>query len=263
VIQAFFYRRSLAVSAVYRRASACLAAIGVGCTFFWGYASAQNTWPSIALPKSAAAFGIGEQLTANGLPMRIQGFVSQKKPAELLDWFRQSLGKPLVENTLGNKQILGRAEGRYYLTVQIEAAGQGSKGLAAVTDVKAMLQSREKTQDSNGRWLNRLPSGSKIISQISSQDGGKLNTQLVIVNGHSETLNANALKDIMEKDGQALEREVTPDDRTLNHNRARPAQGRTLLFKGKGKEAVATIARDGNGSTSIVLSIVTQMENYK
>ncbi|MFC5475467.1 hypothetical protein [Paraherbaspirillum soli] len=228
-----------------------------------GPTAAQTAWPSVALPKSVSAFGIGEQITANGLPMRVQGFVSQAKPAELLEQFRRSLGQPLVENTLGNKQILGRAEGRYYLTVQIEAAGQGSKGLAAVTDMKALVQGQEKAQDNTARWLNRLPSGSRIISQISSRDGDKLDTQMVIVNGHSETLNGNALKSIMQNDGMELDREAAPDDKALNRIPARLANSKTLLFKGAGKEAVATIARDGNGSTAIVLSIVTQMERYR
>ncbi|PFH09439.1 hypothetical protein BCF11_1835 [Collimonas sp. PA-H2] len=263
MMQPFFSLRTGAGQVWRRCLFMRLLAIGLGGMLFYGPASAQNTWPSIALPKSADAFGVGEQITANGMPMRIQGFVSQKSPAELLDWFRQSLGKPLVENTLGNKQILGRAEGRFYLTVQVEAAGRGSKGMAAVTDLKAAVQAQEKTQDNNARWLNRLPSGSKIISQISSQDGDKTSTQLVISNGYSETLNANAIKDIMARDGQQLEREVTPDEQTLSRMPARFRNGKTLLFKGAGKEAVATIGRDGNGSTSIVLSIVTQMESYK
>ena len=230
-------------------------------------ANAQEAWPVVALPDTVSAFNVAEQMTANGLPMRLQGFVSKTKQAVLLDWFRKSLGQPLVENTLGNKQILGRAQGRYYVTVQIEAVAQGSKGLVAVTDIKTMAKNRESNRAATARWLNRLPAGSKIMSQMSSEDGGRLNTQLVVMNGHSESLNRDALVAIMRDDGYELKRETTQDDPRLDGVSDRISSNLRgsimLVFNGNGKEAMATIHRNESGGSSLVFNTVIQMERYK
>ena len=114
------------------------------------------------------SFPIGEQMTVNGLPMKLQGFLSEAAPAELIAQFRKALGKPLVENAIGSKQLLGRAMNTYYLTVQVEPAGRGSRGVVAISDLKGMHDHRSELQSANTRWLNRFPSGSKIESQLTS-----------------------------------------------------------------------------------------------
>ena len=146
------------------------------------FALAQASWPTIALPKDVRAFDIGEQLTINGLPMRMQGFVSARNPVQLAEWFRQRMGKPLVENTLANKLILGRAQGEYYLTVQLEPAATGTRGIAAVSHLKAAYDGRAENRASTEHWLSRLPAGSKLLSQMSSEDAGKASTYLLVVN---------------------------------------------------------------------------------
>lgn len=226
-------------------------------------AAAQERWPGVIFPKAARPFHIGEQLTANGLPMHLQGFVSDSSPAELLQDFRQSLGKPLVESVASGKRILGRAEGRYYLTVQIESAGSGSKGLVAITDLKGMHESRIESQDQDSRWLRRLPSGSTIASRMASADGGKSAGHLVIVNGHGESLNRDALVSLMGDDGFRLERETTQDDNAAAGMRSHLSNGKVLFFKGEGKDAMAVIVRDAQGRSSIVLNIIAAIEEFK
>lgn len=223
----------------------------------------QETWPTIALPDNVTAFSVGEQMTVNGLPMRVQGFISKSKPAALLAWFRKSLGQPLVENTLANKQILGRAQAHYYLTVQIEALGQGSRGVVAVTDIKAMALNQRATQESANRWVNRLPSGSRIVSQLSSEESGRVSNQLVVLNGHSESLNRDALVNLMRADGYELKRETTANDEKFDQLSAHLRRGKMLVFNGRDKEAIATIQRNLAGSTSVVFNTVTQMERFK
>jgi hypothetical protein len=245
-------------------APGCLTrALGLALFLFVASASAQQRWPRVALPESARSFEIGEQITVNGLPMRLQGFMSETRPAELLATFRQTLGKPMVENALGNKLVIGRADGDFYITVQIEPAGKGSKGLVAITDLKGLSKNRAEMQNANVRWLNRLPSGSKIMSQLTSEDVGKVANHLVIVNGHSEDLNSDVLKSLMREDAYQLERESTPDAKTLHSVPGHLSSGKALFFKGTGKEAMAVIARDTQGRTSIVLHTVTPIERVK
>lgn len=236
------------------------------CVLHSGLARAAN-WPMIPMPPNVSAFAVGEQITANGLPMRVQGFVSKDLgvPA-LADWFRRSLGQPLVESRLGNKLILGRAQDGYYLSVQLESAGLqgsgGSKGLLAVTDIAGMNQNREREATAQQSWLQRWPSGTQVLSRMSSQDNGRTSLHVALRNGHSESLNRAALVDAMKQEGLALEREVSADARTIKAMPGGPLGGTSLFFKGNGKEAMAMMARDGQGRTAIVLNTTTAITAY-
>ena len=228
-----------------------------------GNALAQDVWPTIALPRDARSFNIGEQVTVNGLPMRMQGFVSARKPAQLAEWFRQRLGQPLVENTLAKQLILGRTEGEYYLTVQLESAGAGTRGVTAVTYLKAAYDNRAENQANAERWLSRLPAGSRLMSKMTSEDAGKISTYLLVTNTQSGNLNRDRLKNLMRDDGYVLEQEAVPEGKDTANLNARHTNGKTLFFKGSGKEAMATIYRDSNGNTAMTLNTITQVERFK
>jgi hypothetical protein len=223
---------------------------------------AGSDWPSPTLPDGLDTFNVGDQITVNGLPMRVRGFVSPKRPADLLDEFRRSLGKPLVENTVGAKRVLGRADGGFYLTVEVEPAGNGSKGVVAVTDMKTMIKSHDQRAADTARWINRLPAGSTIASQMTSEDAGRSANHIVIVNSHSEDLNRDALTALMRADGYQLEHEAAPDATQRRSLNATQADGKTLYFKAPGKEAMAVIARSGE-KTSIVLNTVATLGSFK
>ena len=228
-----------------------------------GTAWAESPWPTVALPNDVSAYKIGEQIVVNGLPMRMQGFESSAGRAELAVWFRKSMGQPLVENTLGNKLILGRAQGEHYVTVQLESTATGTRGLVGVTQVKTAFDNRTETRAASERLLSRLPSGSRLVSRMTSDDGGKLATHVVIANTYGEEVNRDRVVSMMKEDGLNLEREGRPEAKTMQALSAAAAGARTLFFKGQGKEAVAVIRRDDTGHTNIVLNTTTFMERYK
>ena len=150
------------------------------------FSAHAESWPSVPLPRGLNTFDIGQQVSVNGLPMHLRGFVSATDSRELAEAFRQSLGKPLVENLFGSKLVLGRLEAEHYLSVQIESAGSGSRGILAVTHLKAAYDNQATTRDNTQRWLTRLPAGSQLLSQMESQDAGKLSRHLVITNTQDE-----------------------------------------------------------------------------
>ncbi len=228
-----------------------------------GHALAQSTWPKVELPKDVSAFNVGELVTVNGLPMRMQAFDSVVKPGLLAERFRKSLGKPLVENVFSNKLILGRAEGEHYISVQLEPAGTGTRGVIAVTQLKTAYANRSETRSDSERLLSRLPSGSRVISRMGSSDGGKLARHVLFTNTHNEDLNRDRLTDMMREDGMALEREASADNKAGHQSSAALLNGRILFFKGTGKEAMAVISRDGTGRTSVVLNTINFMEDFK
>ncbi len=195
--------------------------------------------------------------------MRIEGFVSRLPVGEMAAQLRGSLGKPLVESRLREKLILGRFEGEYYLTVQIQPAGEGSKGIIAVSHITAARDAEAQTRADTDRWLSRMPAGSRLVSQMNSADGHKLSRHLVFSNTYDESLNRDRLVSLLTDEGLVLEREGA----------ARPDRGgavptdletsRTLFFKGAQKEAMATIYRHGSRQTLTVLNVVASMEPNK
>lgn len=237
--------------------------LGVALLLSNACALAESPWPTIALPKEVQAFDIGERITVNGMPMHMQGFLSKAPPEQIAAWFRRILGSPLVESRLSKSLILGRPQGEHYLTIQLDPSGMGTRGMIAVAQLRAAFDHHADTRAANERWLGRLPSGSRLIRQIASEDAGKVANHIVIINGHSVELNRDRLQSLMHEDGMVLEREAGADDPVASRLPGRTVDGTTLFFKGPAKEAVAVVFRNSPGQTAIVLNMVTQMEYLK
>jgi hypothetical protein len=224
-------------------------------------AFAHGEWPEIALPKMARPVDIGGQFSLNGLPMRIKGFIASRAPSEMAEVFRRALGQPLMENRIGDKLLLGRMQGDFYLSVQIEPSARGSRGAIAVTNLKLAANKRSEFTAEKERWLNRLPAGSRLLSLMTSEDAGKISTHFVITNGFADSINATRFKSMLAEEGMSLERETTSDGNTTAQRYAVP-QGRTLYFRGQNKEAIAVISH-ANGGTAVVLNIITHLERIQ
>lgn len=223
------------------------------------HAATEVTWPVPKLPDDMTTFAMGQAMTVNGLPMRLQGFMSRQRPAALLQELRRSLGQPLVESTSGSKRILGRAEGRFYLTVQVEASGHGSKGIVSMADLGALGSNHDAIERVKSHWLDRLPAGSTIASDMLSEDGGKAARHMVILNGLGPAYNRDAVVSLLAGDGYVLEREDGSASTSLAAISANSSGAITLHFRAAGKEAMAVITRTGS-STVIVMNTVTALK---
>lgn len=234
----------------------------IGIVVLASAARAETAWPTPNLPSDLTTYAIGEQLTVNGMPMRLRGFVSRQSPSKLVDALRRSMQQPLVENTVGKSQVLGQASGNFYITVQIEPFGSGSKGTVAVSDLASLSAGHREREASNARWLDRLPAGSRIASDMTSQDGGRAVRHVTYSNGHSEALNRDALARLMSDDGYVVEREVGAHDVPPTAAISKLGDARTLYFKAPGKEATAVITRTGE-QTSVVLNTRSVLEKFQ
>lgn len=214
-------------------------------------------WPAIAMPPGATRVDLGERVEVNGMPMNIRGFVTARPPTEVAQWFRRELGQPLVEDTLDQALILGRQQGDHYLTIRLEAAGRGTRGLVAVSALSAARDAHAANRAATERWTARLPAGSTLITQVSANDGGRVARQVVFLNAHSPTLNTQRLTTLLAADGLDFEREA---DAEPPPGSLRAPGGRVLYFRGAGKEAMATLFRDPAGNTVVVLDTVTRLE---
>lgn len=216
-------------------------------------ARAGAPWPAVALPEDASRYDIGQQMTVNGMPLRMQGFLSPSKPDAVAAWLRRQ-GKPLVQDRIGAKLVLGRVEGEFYVTVQLEEAGSGTRGLVAVSHLKAGYEQYAAAREAAERLLQRLPAGSRLVSQMNSSDAGRVARHVVLANDQPVALNRDRLVALMREDGLQLQREARP---------VSGADGATLLFQGPAREANAIVSRGRDGVTTLVLHFSHSMETYR
>jgi hypothetical protein len=209
-------------------------------------------WPQVPVPQQVETFDIGQEVVVNGTRTRIRGFVSRADPGVLAASFRKLLGQPLMEDRRGNKIILGRGEGPYYVTVQLDPFGAGTRGVIAVS--KPPLD-REEPVDAAAarRLLSALPPGSNLASHTSSIDGTVHASHDAIVNDHSIGINREYVQRMLTADGFILERESGPHD-TKRMGSHLTSNARTLFFKRPSAEAIAVLFSDGDGKSFIILN---------
>lgn len=226
-------------------------------------AAAVQPWPEVALPPGAASYSIGQQVSLDGMPMRMQGFSSTAPLSVTADWFRQHMPKPLMENQVGDKLVLGRASDAYYITIQLEQTATGSRGVVSVSDFKAALEQRAATQAARERVLARFPAGTRVLSSMASTDAGRSSSYLALANQYSEDVNRQRVLDLARDEGMVLEREARGDASSIAGLPARAAEGRTMFFKGRGREAIAVINRAPDSSVTVVLNTISTVEQFK
>jgi hypothetical protein len=226
------------------------------------WAQTIPAWPDLKLPRSLQLFSVGQHVVMNGLPMRMHGFVSTQSPADLTRSIEESLGKPVVVNKLGQQTVLGRAQGPHYITVQIEPASNGSRGVVSITNLQSAFSNKDVTMQERQRWIQQLPSGTIVSSHLKSLDDLKHSQQLIYNNALDENYNRDRLKTVLQTEGLVFERETLVDKQAYKGVNS-ALQGRVLFFKGSGKEAMATIHRQSDGQTVTVLNIINTIEKYK
>lgn len=214
----------------------------------------QTTWPQIAIPEGVKLTEQGGPISVNGMPLRMRGFTSAAAPARVAALFQQSLGQPLMDNTVGVKRILGRSYGAHYVTVQIEPGVTGTRGVIAVTELTAAMNNAASARAADQRLLSRLAAGFHIVSRTSSEDNRRSIEHVILTNTHSVGLNAASVKNMLRIDGFVLERETTPAGQSGVDHRPATREATMLFFKKAGSEAVAVISRNDKGMTAVVLN---------
>jgi hypothetical protein len=224
----------------------------------FAHVAARAAEPNVALPPSCVTYPAGDHVVLNGVPMRMLGFSSKESPKTLVTWFTKNLGNPLTVDTFGRSMILGKSEGDYHVTVKLDSSGDGVQGVVAIANLKAAGKQHAAYHEQLDRWLLAWPDGSKVLSDMTSEEQGKSSRYVVVRNFQTATINVNRLTAILKRDGYQLEREVAADSSAVA-SRGPSVDGRTLYFRGEGKEAMATISRDEQGNTVTVLNTISTL----
>lgn len=218
-------------------------------------ADADAPWPQVRIPQQVETFDIGQDVVVNSTPVRMRGFVSSVSPTVLAASFRQVLGEPLMENRRGTSLILGRGEGRYYMTVQLDPVGSGTRGVIAVS--RPPIDQQGRTHAAVARHLlSALPPGSTLASHTFSIDSGNRSEHDAVINSHSIGVNSEYVQRMLRADGFNFERESVSSKAIRTRTHIAP-DARTLFFKRPGAEVIAVLFSDDSGKSVIVMNHVT------
>lgn len=218
-------------------------------------ATSLTTWPHVELPTDADYYNIGEQVSLNGIPMRMRGFVSKRDVASTVAWFKTHLGEPLMEDHVDGKTILGHPQGDHYITVQIESVDTGVNGLIGVSDMRQALTQRDQASDAKDAWARDLPSGTQIINLMSSHDDGKDSVVLLATNQQTDALNIERATRALERRGYAVERQMKLEKGSQVDDAEVDMTGQMVMFKSQNKEATLMAFHDPSGKAAIVINV--------
>ena len=130
-------------------------------------------WPEFPSPEDSRLRVVGEDLSINGLPTRIWELSSPKAPEEILAYYQEQWQQPVapgapgfLEQTVGEWQIISRAEEPYLYTVQVAEAAVGTT--FGFLSVSQPLQLEGHKPEAFAK-----PAGSEVLLDLASDDQGK------------------------------------------------------------------------------------------
>lgn len=220
---------------------AALAAAAAACSALSGAAVADELkCPAFPEPDNVRLEWVAPYMLYNGVPMSVKRFDSERKPSEILAFYRRAwagsaAGPAAVEYNVEPWQNIAVARGKCFYTVQVQAAGRGSTGLLSVTEAidKPRIVEADKVLP--------MMSGSTIINDIEHRDDGKHARTLVLKNGFSAESNADFYRRSLGDQGWS-----TISSYQMNTSKG---PGITLVMKRGLAEASLVITRRGRDTT--------------
>ncbi len=213
-------------------------------------ASARDMWPEVQSPPKSKMALITADTKLNGVPMRVWGFEASVGAAEVLSFYRAQWGSSAenksIENVMGKWQVIGRRDGAYYTTVQVEpVSATRSKGYLSVS----MLPSYSKV----GRGPQfPMMAGSKLVSDQESRDPGRKARTLVMTNQYSVDANLVFYRDRLISQGWQMDVNFKKTVSTRD--------GNSFFFKRRNEEAIVAVAPQARHVGSAVVASVVTLE---
>lgn len=105
-----------------------LAAI-IGCALAPALAA---SWPEVVLPPDSRGELVSGHMKNNGLDMRVSRFDTPLSVDEIVEFYRGRWGDEHVVDQFDGKTIVGRAQGKHYVTVELEPKGGATSGTIGI-----------------------------------------------------------------------------------------------------------------------------------
>ena len=227
-----------------------------------GHAGTLATWPSVELPADVQTFDVGGDFLSNGMPTRATGFISPRGTSAVADWFKSHPATHWSVERTQEATVLGRAEGKHFITIKLTPVRNGTRGLVSIVDMAKAAQEAPRLQARLAQWISELPSGTRILNHMASNDAGRLSEHLLLVNQQSEALNIRSVTAALVGRGFAVERTLDPSSTKAPSAlpAASPQQtpSKAVLFKSGTREAIAVFFRGTGGQSVITINTITQ-----
>lgn len=147
------------------------------------------------MPPGMKTDAVAQHIVFNGLDMRAQVFSSPQSQDELVAFYRKAWNNQAVVNRMGKTQVVGHREGDYFITVQVDDAGSGSRGNIGIVDVGDAPRHFVP-----GRGLP-APEGSKVFNDIAYPDDAVPARTVAMRNRLSPGQNASYFRDHLVAEG--------------------------------------------------------------
>lgn len=207
------------------------------------FAAGVASCPAIPVPAGAALQSVASDMVVNGMPMSIRMMDTAQTPKQVLDFYRAAW--PNLPGQLGNVEdrvapwdVISTRKDDCFYTVQVQTAKRGTIALLGV--------SRAVDQPATAGAGFPAMAGSKVLSDLGSQDQGKSGRLLVLSNQFSGSGNATFYRDQMRSAGWVLVKQSTP--------KAGQTQTIVMVFRRGASWADFSIDQ-GAGATAIVANI--------
>lgn len=206
-------------------------------------ASCLAEWPSLPIPENSRASSIGENVTLNGVPMRMHRIVSKENTLKLEKFYQQYFGVNHTKTEMPNGVVLAQADHQYFTTVRILPMNNG------LTEVLTSVADGQSAKKNKNRPLGfMLPVESKLLMDMESVDAGKNSRQLIFNNSHSTQVNADFMSKVLQAKGYTLQPKLSVSN----------ANSLSLMFEGNKREARLVVSQDEQGS-SVVLTTISSL----
>lgn len=194
--------------------------------------------PEPPLPPGTQVADVAQHMVFNGLDMHAQVFHSERTPAQVVAFYRQAWQGRVVVDPMGDAQVVGHRDGDYYVTVEVRAAGAGSRGSIGVVDVGNAPHDFEA-----GKGLPR-PMGSQVFNDIAYPDDAVPARTVAMTNRLSPLQNASFFRERLAAEGW----------KPVDDNRC--AEGTCVLGYERGDSHLSLVAAPaGIGHSQIVFNI--------
>lgn len=198
-------------------------------------------WPAVPLPAQSHGEWVTRHMNYNGLSMRASRFVTTQGIEEVKQFYLGLWGEEHVQNLIAEKTVLGRAEGQYFITVELKPLGAGTEGMIGV------LEMVDGDIDFTMGEGFATPGGSEIYNDIRYLDGPQTVRVLGLRNGHSPAVNYQFFHRQLRTQGWSI---------SSDPNGCRGLASSCVASFERNKQALTlVISRDAQGSSQVVVTI--------
>jgi hypothetical protein len=199
-------------------------------------------WPEISVPAQARVEVVADNMLLNGKPCRLTRFEVRSSDAEVLAFYREQFGaKRVVENRVRKDPVIATRKGEYFITVQLHALGSGALQGTVMT---TLLTAKPMTSAVLADTQKVLPTDTKVVSTVQTEDAGKRSLMVVGMNQNSPRANRDYVLEAMLARGFKLTREDTPAGAA--------AAAISLQLSSPTEEASVTISDAGRHRTVLI-----------